>query len=199
MTESKPTAPARIAPAGLMFLAITSVGWGFNWPVTKYLLSELPPLTLRGSTGVIGAALLLSAPSSWLCRKVLATPAFVWIGLISYPLYLWHWPLLVFFAQIKFAPLTLIERELALMKVVGLGKKRTEAVRWADKHGANIVESTPKSFVFQMVGTSAEIDNFVAGLKPLGLVEVSRTGAAAIASGAKAIDEDADSDLRLTE
>ena len=41
-----------------MFPAITSVGWGFNWPVTKYLLSELPPLTLRGSTGVIGAALL---------------------------------------------------------------------------------------------------------------------------------------------
>jgi drug/metabolite transporter (DMT)-like permease len=41
-----------------MFLAITSVGWGFNWPVTKYLLSELPPLTLRGATGVIGALLL---------------------------------------------------------------------------------------------------------------------------------------------
>ncbi len=58
MTESKPTARARIAPAGLMFLAITSVGWGFNWPVTKYLLSELPPLTLRGTTGVVGASLL---------------------------------------------------------------------------------------------------------------------------------------------
>jgi drug/metabolite transporter (DMT)-like permease len=41
-----------------MFLAITSVGWGFNWPVTKYLLSELPPLTMRGSCGVIGAILL---------------------------------------------------------------------------------------------------------------------------------------------
>ena len=41
-----------------MFLAITSVGWGFNWPVTKYLLSELPPLTMRGATGVIGALLL---------------------------------------------------------------------------------------------------------------------------------------------
>ena len=51
-------ARARIAPAGLLFLAITSVGWGFNWPVTKYLLSELPPLTLRGATGVIGAAIL---------------------------------------------------------------------------------------------------------------------------------------------
>jgi drug/metabolite transporter (DMT)-like permease len=59
MIESKP-APARaaITPAGLMFLAITSVGWGFNWPATKYLLSELPPLTMRGGAGVIGALLL---------------------------------------------------------------------------------------------------------------------------------------------
>jgi drug/metabolite transporter (DMT)-like permease len=59
MTDLKSTgARVRIAPAGLMFLAITSIGWGFNWPVTKYLLSELPPLTLRGTTGVIGATLL---------------------------------------------------------------------------------------------------------------------------------------------
>ncbi len=60
MTESLsiPTARARLAPAGLMFLAITSVGWGFNWPVTKFLLSELPPLTFRGVTGVVGACLL---------------------------------------------------------------------------------------------------------------------------------------------
>ena len=59
MTDAKPTgARAHITPAGLMFLAITSVGWGFNWPVTKYLLSELPPLTMRGTTGMIGASLL---------------------------------------------------------------------------------------------------------------------------------------------
>jgi drug/metabolite transporter (DMT)-like permease len=59
MTSPIPTnARARIAPAGLLFLAITSVGWGFNWPVTKYLLGELPPLTLRGTTGVIGALIL---------------------------------------------------------------------------------------------------------------------------------------------
>ena len=58
MTESTPPLRPRIAPAGLLFLAITSVGWGFNWPVTKYLLGELPPLTLRGVTGVIGALLL---------------------------------------------------------------------------------------------------------------------------------------------
>jgi drug/metabolite transporter (DMT)-like permease len=59
MTNLPPThAPARLAPAGMMFLAITSVGWGFNWPVTKYLLGELPVLTMRGVTGVVGAALL---------------------------------------------------------------------------------------------------------------------------------------------
>src|SRR5882757_5244592 len=59
MTDPAPSnARARIAPAGLMFLAITSVGWGFNWPATKFLLGELPPLTLRGVTGVLGALLL---------------------------------------------------------------------------------------------------------------------------------------------
>jgi peptidoglycan/LPS O-acetylase OafA/YrhL len=65
---------------------------------------------------VVGTALLLSAPAAWISRVVLATRIPVWIGLISYPLYLWHWPLLVFFAIIKFAPLTLLERGL----IVGL-------------------------------------------------------------------------------
>jgi drug/metabolite transporter (DMT)-like permease len=58
--QNQPAPRARIGPAGLMFLAITSLGWGFNWPVTKYLLSELPPLTMRGGTGVVGAGLLMA-------------------------------------------------------------------------------------------------------------------------------------------
>ena len=113
MTESKPTPTARIAPAGLMFLAITSVGWGFNWPVTKYLLSELPPLTLRGTTGVIGALLLavlalarsqsLKVERHLWPRLMLAALALLWLpaseaALIAYTMPVWAsllaWPVL---------------------------------------------------------------------------------------------------------
>ena len=77
MTDKKPgSVRAPITPAGLMFLAITSVGWGFNWPVTKYLLSELPPLTLRGVTGVIGAVLL--AALAILRRQSLKVDSALW-------------------------------------------------------------------------------------------------------------------------
>ncbi len=65
-----------------MFLAVTSVGWGFNWPVTKFLLGELPPLTLRGSTGVIGAALL--AVLALIRGQSLAVEARLWPRLMLY-------------------------------------------------------------------------------------------------------------------
>ena len=77
MTESPPAkARARIAPAGLAFLAITSICWGFNWPIIKFLLGELPPLTLRGTTGVIGAGLL--ALLALLRGQSLKVPAAIW-------------------------------------------------------------------------------------------------------------------------
>ncbi|HEX5233666.1 MAG TPA: DMT family transporter [Bradyrhizobium sp.] len=79
-TPDRPAARARIAPAGLIFLAITSVGWGFNWPVTKFLLSELPPLTLRGTTGVIGALLL--ALLAILRGQSLVVPRQSWLRLV---------------------------------------------------------------------------------------------------------------------
>ncbi|WP_398473124.1 DMT family transporter [Tardiphaga sp.] len=54
-TDSRP----RIASLGLLFLVVTSIGWGFNWPMTKLLLTEWPPLTGRGGAGVIGGVVLL--------------------------------------------------------------------------------------------------------------------------------------------
>ena len=87
----------------------------------------------------------------------------------------------------KVADLTLVgphvERELALVKVVGTGDKRVESLRIADIFRAKAIDSTNSSFVFEITGTSEKIDAFIKLMEPLGLMEVSRTGVVAIARG----------------
>jgi acetolactate synthase I/III small subunit len=76
-----------------------------------------------------------------------------------------------------------VSRELALVKVVGSGAKRVEALRIGDIFRTNVVDSTVQSFVFEIVGNSQKVDAFIELMRPLGLAEVSRTGIAAIARG----------------
>jgi acetolactate synthase-1/3 small subunit len=80
-----------------------------------------------------------------------------------------------------------VGRELALVKVAGAGDKRDEALRIAQVFRARVVDTTPASFIFEVVGATDKVDAFIGLMEQLGLVEVSRTGVAAIARGAKAL------------
>lgn len=82
-----------------------------------------------------------------------------------------------------------LTRELALIKVVGKGDNRMEVLRLADAFRARVVDATTESFVLEMTGNADKIDAFVALMRPIGLAEVSRTGAVAIARGPKGIME----------
>ena len=77
-----------------------------------------------------------------------------------------------------------VERELGLFKVAGKGDKRVEALRIAEIFRANVVDSTLESFVFEMTGTPAKLDAFAELMQPLGLVDLARTGVAALSRGA---------------
>lgn len=76
-----------------------------------------------------------------------------------------------------------IERELAMVKVKGKGDNRIEALRLADAFRARVIDATTESFVFEITGASDKIEQFIALMLPLGLVEVARTGIAAIMRG----------------
>jgi acetolactate synthase-1/3 small subunit len=76
-----------------------------------------------------------------------------------------------------------IERELALVKVAGTGEKRVESLRISEIFRAHVIDTTNESFIFEVTGASQKIDQFVELMRPLGLVEVSRTGVLSIQRG----------------
>jgi acetolactate synthase I/III small subunit len=78
-----------------------------------------------------------------------------------------------------------IERELAMVKLQGIGEQRMEAMRLAEAFRARVIDATIESFVFEITGSSSKINSFIDLMRPLGLVEVSRTGVAAITRGAE--------------
>jgi acetolactate synthase-1/3 small subunit len=78
-----------------------------------------------------------------------------------------------------------IERELAMVKTRGTGEHRVEALRLAEAFRARVIDATTESFVFEITGNSGKISQFIDLMRPLGLVEVSRTGVAAIGRGAE--------------
>lgn len=80
-----------------------------------------------------------------------------------------------------------LERELALIKVVGKGDHRIEALRLAEIFRAEVIDASTEHFVFQLTGRSIDVDRFIGIMTELGLAEVSRTGIAAIGRGAEVL------------
>lgn len=80
-----------------------------------------------------------------------------------------------------------VERELALVKVNSSGEKRIEALRTADVFRARVLDLTHESYVFEVTGSSAKVNAFIDLMRGLGMIDVSRTGVAAISRGSKAI------------
>ncbi|MGH6815272.1 MAG: acetolactate synthase small subunit [Hyphomicrobiaceae bacterium] len=76
-----------------------------------------------------------------------------------------------------------LERELALVKVASKGEKRIEAVRLAEIFRANVIDASTEHFVFEITGRTGKIEQFISIMTELGLVEVARTGIAAIGRG----------------
>jgi len=80
-----------------------------------------------------------------------------------------------------------LERELALVKVKGAGADRVEALRVSEIFRAKVIDTTRESFVFELTGAPSKIDRFCDLMRPLGLVEVSRTGVLSIQRGVEAL------------
>ena len=80
-----------------------------------------------------------------------------------------------------------IEREMALVKVAGTGEKRVEALGMADAFPARPVDTTHSRFVVEITGAASKIDSFIELMRPLGLVDISRTGVAALSRGPEAM------------
>ena len=76
-----------------------------------------------------------------------------------------------------------IERELAMVKVAGKGEDRVEAMRLADAFRAQVIDASTEHFTFEITGRISKIEQFIAIMEPLGLVEVCRTGVAAVSRG----------------
>jgi acetolactate synthase-1/3 small subunit len=78
-----------------------------------------------------------------------------------------------------------VERELALVRVKGKGGERIEALRIAEIFRARSVDASNDSFVFEVTGTSEKVDAFIDLMRPLGMIEMARSGVVAIARGKK--------------
>ncbi len=80
------------------------------------LLSSGPPFPgVLAVPTVLGAAMLIWAGPNGFANKLLSLRPFVWVGLVSYSLYLWHWPILSFLKYVTIGELDALQVCFALL------------------------------------------------------------------------------------
>ena len=100
---------ASLAGAALIALGVLTIDKKTPFPGTAALLPTL------------GTVLIIAAgPGAIVNRAILSTRVFVWFGLISYPLYLWHWPLLSFTTIMESQVPDLSDRVIAVLAAIAL-------------------------------------------------------------------------------
>jgi peptidoglycan/LPS O-acetylase OafA/YrhL len=87
----------------------------------------------------IGAALIIVSPKSCINRLLLARRSMVWIGLISYPLYLWHWPILSYLSILRNGVPNFLEICVAVAISVLLAWLTFRFIETPIRHGRNAV------------------------------------------------------------
>lgn len=78
-----------------------------------------------------------------------------------------------------------VERELALVKIIGNEEKRNKALEILDKYRTHLIDLTDNAAIFEIIGTSEAIDGIITKISHLGIDGVSRTGVAAGFKGGK--------------
>ncbi len=78
----------------------------------------------------------------------------------------------------------MVSRDLAMIKVSATSENRSEIMQMVDVFRARIVDVTNSSLIVEITGDEDKIDSFVEVMRPMGIIEMVRTGAVAMARGA---------------
>jgi acetolactate synthase-1/3 small subunit len=81
----------------------------------------------------------------------------------------------------------MVRRDLAMIKVSTASEKRAEIFQMVEVFRARVVDVTQSSLIIEITGDADKIDGFVEVLKPLGIIEMVRTGAVAMGRGSQAL------------
>ncbi|MDQ6975104.1 MAG: acetolactate synthase small subunit [Mariprofundaceae bacterium] len=79
-----------------------------------------------------------------------------------------------------------LEREMLLIKVTAKNEFRAEILRMADVFRAKVIDVSSRSYTMELTGRAEKLDGFIEMLRPMGIIELTRTGPVGMSRGKKA-------------